>query len=267
MPGEYTPLPQSKLTCDGLLSWIQARASGQWFIATQAPLVWTANSFLSLTIAGSTGPQGQRFKRVRTIVQLTPEWEGRIRKADPYFPSQIGESWTLQPEAEGVSSPLSVTLAKRIIHEDMDCMESELRIRPVNQGEEEFAVTHLLYTAWPDHGVPEKPDSLLRFIRFCGEVNRSEEDLNRETRYPMAVGCSAGIGRTGSFIAISSVLQAMQSPNPKLRDGVGQSLSSPGFGEYLEDMVVAEIDWLREQRPGMVQKREQLEMVYRILCL
>jgi len=251
-------------------SWIQTRASGQWFVATQAPLIWTANSLLSLTVADSTGPQGQQFGRVRTIVQLTPEWEGRIRKADPYFPSEIGETWTLQPEAEGLSEPLCVTLAKRTVHSDMNCIESELHIRLLAQGGEELTVTHLLYTSWPDHGVPEKPESLLRFIRYCEQVNESTVGVDRESMDPMVVGCSAGIGRTGSFIAISSVLQAMRSPDSKVQEtrtsGVEPSLSSPGFGEFADDMVVAEIDWLREQRGGMVQKREQMEMIYRILC-
>jgi protein tyrosine phosphatase len=204
-------------------------------------------------------------------VQLTPEWEGRIRKADPYFPNEIGETWTFQPESEGVSPPLSVTLVRRTLHEEMNCVESELRIRPEDGEDEEVAVVHLLYTAWPDHGVPEQSESLLRFVRYCEQVNSRGDRGDRRHQAPMAVGCSAGIGRTGSFITISSLLEVLHdSPDMKPPDGRSQStqavLSNPGFGRYSEDLVVLEIDWLREQRGGMVQRREQMEMIYGILC-
>jgi protein tyrosine phosphatase len=89
----------------------------------------------------------------------------------------------------------------------------------------------------------------------------------------MVVGCSAGIGRTGSFIAICSLLGGA---GVKERDWKAQEEATtrgvalpntPGLELYSEDLVVTEIDWLREQRGGMVQKREQMELIYRVLDL
>lgn len=198
-----------------------------------------------------------------------------MRKADQYFPSQVGESWTLRAEDSASSQALEVELTSRRLHADMDCVESQLSIRRVDsKGGEVFTavVTHLLYTAWPDHGIPQNAGSLLRFIHFAQEANgRHEEDFGNIP--PMVVGCSAGIGRTGSFIAICSLLGGA---GVKERDWKAQEEATtrgvalpntPGLELYSEDLVVTEIDWLREQRGGMVQKREQMELIYRVLDL
>ena len=44
------------------------------------------------------------------------------------------------------------------------------------------------------------------------------------------------------------------------------SLTSPlGALPHEEDKVAQEVDWLREQRPGMVQQQSQLELIYSLL--
>jgi len=252
-------------------SWIQTRSSGQLFIATQAPLLWTANAFLSLMVDKCSTPQGQEFLPIRTIVQLTPEYEGGIRKADPYFPSEIGRSWSLEPENETASSPLTVELLSQSVREDMDCIQSELLVQSKGEAGQGFRIAHLLFTAWPDHGVPQNPESLLRFVRHAEEVNSQGEGSQTHGQRPMVVGCSAGIGRTGSFITISSLLRIARLRSWKpLDETAGQPpslVNAPELGTYSEDLVVNEIDWLREQRGGMVQKREQMELIYHILSV
>ncbi|KAK7439348.1 hypothetical protein VKT23_017574 [Stygiomarasmius scandens] len=160
---------------------------------------------------------------------------------------------------------------------------------------------HLLFHAWPDHGVPEDHDlaGLVKFVGLVDEVNRlptkrSDTDAEEDPDPPIMINCSAGIGRTGSFIAISSLLRAIGvllppgaplgdppgaqslSPSPE-RDTPIQAISAELHSEVTEsgplgpippshanDMVVREIDWLREQRPGMVQRPEQVVLVYRV---
>jgi hypothetical protein len=153
--------------------------------------------------------------------------------------------------------------------------------------------THFLYTAWPDHGVPTPEDraSLLRFARLVDAANRSGSKQSQQNQDPNAdppivVGCSAGIGRTGSFIAINSLLRAYSllsiptSPNPSSIEppqlAAAQGRNSPSSdmppsplgplkGEIAEDSVAREVDALRDQRPGMVQRPEQLVLIYEML--
>ena len=50
------------------------------------------------------------------------------------------------------------------------------------------------YTAWPDHGVPETTEEILLFrevIRLAGYVGGK-----------LLVHCSAGVGRTGTYLSI-----------------------------------------------------------------
>jgi len=246
-------------------SWIQTRASGRWYIATQAPLLWTANSFLSLTIGDNVTPEGEKTARVRTIVQLTQDYEGNIRKADAYFPSTIGLTWIIPSENEEESPPLEVRLVKQTVMAEINCIQSELVVRISKTESQGFPVVHLLYTGWPDHGVPKDRESLIRFVRHSEAVNGATVPTEHS---PIAVGCSAGIGRTGSFIAISSLLEASTCGWKPHNAGSGFPAPprlNPSLDAFDEDLVVCEVDWLREQRGGMVQKREQLELIYWIL--
>jgi len=60
---------------------------------------------------------------------------------------------------------------------------------------------HLHFTAWPDHGVPMQPTSLLAFHRKFRSYD-SESSAG-----PDIIHCSAGVGRTGTFIALDYLLE------------------------------------------------------------
>ncbi|XP_059181909.1 receptor-type tyrosine-protein phosphatase beta-like [Centropristis striata] len=65
---------------------------------------------------------------------------------------------------------------------------------------------HFHYTVWPDHGVPETTQSLIQFVRTVRDyVDRSP------STGATVVHCSAGVGRTGTFIALDRVLQQLDS--------------------------------------------------------
>jgi len=258
-------------------SWVRELHGRKLWIATQAPLRDTAHTFLTVLsqpIGSSPDASLPQGSRVRTVVQLTLNYEkGRI-KAYPYFPLTPGESMTITPESGVDAQPLVVTLVEQTSIEDANCIQSKLSF--TSQGENPsgpFVFTHMLYIAWPDHGIPEEEDqaSLLKFLRLVDRVNRSADaGGGGDADPPIMVNCSAGVGRTGTFIAMSSLLRfhnLLDPSSPSSFDPAVPAPTSPSLlGPLIQpDPVAQEIDALREQRPEMVQRNEQVTLIYQIL--
>lgn len=91
------------------------------------------------------------------------------------------------------------------------------------------------FTAWPDHGVPQYATSLLSYRRKV----RSFDDPSAG---PTVIHCSAGVGRTGTFLALDYLLDQAK---------VEGQLDV--FGYVYE---------LRRQRPNMIQTYEQYMFIY-----
>ncbi|XP_015671626.1 receptor-type tyrosine-protein phosphatase C [Protobothrops mucrosquamatus] len=64
-------------------------------------------------------------------------------------------------------------------------------------------VTHIQFTSWPDHGVPDDPHLLLK-------LRRRVNTLSNFFSGPIVVHCSAGVGRTGTYIGIDAMLEALE---------------------------------------------------------
>jgi Protein tyrosine phosphatase len=104
----------------------------------------------------------------------------------------------------------------------------------LKMGEETKVMTHWSFIGWPDFEVPPI-DQIKELLNHVGGSKSSFES-------PILVHCGAGVGRTGTFIALSSL-----SKNPK---------TSP--------LVI--IRKMREQRPyPMVETPKQLQFIYEFL--
>uniref|UniRef100_A0A8C5U3D7 protein-tyrosine-phosphatase n=1 Tax=Malurus cyaneus samueli TaxID=2593467 RepID=A0A8C5U3D7_9PASS len=91
------------------------------------------------------------------------------------------------------------------------------------------AVEQFHYLLWPDHGVPRNPSQLLCLVEV---VNKRVLEVPAG---PVLVHCSAGIGRTGTFIALDFLLKM-------------------GKAEGRVDVFHC-VQQLREQRVSMVQTK------------
>ena len=59
--------------------------------------------------------------------------------------------------------------------------------------------TQYHFTTWPDHGVPEYATPILGF-------HRRVKSQHQPSKGPILIHCSAGVGRTGTYITIDNVL-------------------------------------------------------------
>lgn len=246
---------------------------------------------------------------MRTIVQLTQNIESGRRKAHAYFPSAVGKSLIVPAEAGCQAAALKVTLLRQETIEDAHCLRSTVAVVPVTdapcvdtdtyedvefdavddgQGKygeqvgQGITFTHLLYTSWPDHGAPQDKDrdSLVAFIQLADRINRDmsiasyplhgrTEESSADPDPPIIVGCSAGVGRTGTFIALSSLMRHLGFLPPAAHPTPSFALTPSPLGnlpdEMAEDGVAQEIDSLREQRQRMVERPEQVVFIYQVL--
>ena len=65
-------------------------------------------------------------------------------------------------------------------------------------------VTQFHFTSWPDFGVPFTPIGMLKFLKKV-------KNCNPQYAGAIVVHCSAGVGRTGTFVVIDAMLDMMTS--------------------------------------------------------
>ena len=77
---------------------------------------------------------------------------------------------------------------------------------PPQYGNEESTreVRQFHFVAWPDHGVPEYATAILSFRQRVRQYHEKNDSG------PMVVHCSAGVGRTGTFVTIDTNIQMIE---------------------------------------------------------
>nr|XP_009925901.1 PREDICTED: receptor-type tyrosine-protein phosphatase C isoform X3 [Haliaeetus albicilla] len=131
-------------------------------------------------------------QKATIIVMVTRCEEGKRNKCAQYWPSM-----------ENGSATYGDIIVK--INESKTCPDYVIQKLHITNGREKTTgrdVTHIQFTGWPDHGVPEDPHLLLKLRR---RVNA----LSNFFSGPIVVHCSAGVGRTGTYIGIDAMLEGL----------------------------------------------------------
>uniref|UniRef100_A0A4W2ETQ7 Phosphatidylinositol phosphatase PTPRQ n=1 Tax=Bos indicus x Bos taurus TaxID=30522 RepID=A0A4W2ETQ7_BOBOX len=147
------------------------------FIATQGPLPGTVGDFWRMVWE----------TRAKTLVMLTQCFEkGRIR-CHQYWPED--------------NKPVTV-FGDIVITKLMEDVQIDWTIRDlkIERHGDCMTIRQCNFTAWPEHGVPENSAPLVHFVKLV-RASRAHDTT------PMIVHCSAGVGRTGVFIALDHLTQ------------------------------------------------------------
>ncbi|XP_029166645.1 tyrosine-protein phosphatase corkscrew isoform X2 [Nylanderia fulva] len=203
---------------------------GKCYIATQGCLLNTIQDFWHMIYQENT----------RVIVMTTKEVERAKNKCARYWPEEgeieYGE-WKVR--AVSRTSTADYTLREFLLQGSKSNFSESRRIY------------HYHFQAWPDHGVPSDPGCVLNFLH---DVNARQESIatslasnnqNVPCIGPILVHCSAGIGRTGTFIVIDMILDQIK------RHGLDCEID-----------IQRTIQRIRSQRSGMVQTEAQYKFVY-----
>ncbi|XP_053685821.1 phosphatidylinositol phosphatase PTPRQ [Sabethes cyaneus] len=181
------------------------------YIATQGPKKETSFDFWRMILQ----------YEVESIVMLTQTVENDKIKCYQYFPR-----YSQQASFRDITIKCT---------QEMNLTFYQKRLLMVTRGNIRRAVFHYHFLVWPDHGCPASPTDLIKFIKIV----RSER---KNLALPVVVHCSAGVGRTGTLIALDIIIQRIQQEKKiNIYDTVKQ---------------------LRRQRVKMVQTCEQYAFLY-----
>ncbi|XP_078330011.1 receptor-type tyrosine-protein phosphatase alpha-like [Crassostrea virginica] len=187
------------------------------YIASQGPKPNTVNDFVQMVWQ----------EDVAVIAMVTSCKEGDTVKCEAYWPTKV-----MQKVIKGMY----------IIQLLSEKEYSNFMIRQLNMTSKELntsrQIVQLQYTMWPDHGIPS-PLDLLVYYQY---VSRAME---KHLEHKLLVHCSAGVGRTGTFIALDALY----------RQGMKEGKIN----------IVEYVNTMREDRMNMVQNANQYRFLYHVL--
>ncbi|XP_059168918.1 receptor-type tyrosine-protein phosphatase epsilon-like [Physella acuta] len=191
-------------------SYIEGYNSAEKCIASQGPTDVSINDFIRMLWE-------QKVVKVVMLTELVEE--GKV-KCVRYWPE------------EGTTTFGDIKVKLAATHVFADYTIRKLELIKKNQPTHHFTQFH--FTSWPDKGVPLTPWGLVDFEQRVALGSTSR---------PIVVHCSAGVGRTGTFIALRNVMREAEDT-----------------GKINCFKTVAK---LRQDRVLMVQTAKQYEFLYK----
>ncbi|KAM4736950.1 tyrosine-protein phosphatase non-receptor type 7-like [Anableps anableps] len=224
------------------------RGAPKAFIATQGPMLHTVGDFWDMV-----------WQEKSSIIVMVTKLKENNEKCEPYWPQLRGrtkvkeedenqeeESRREEDEEEGATSRFGRFLLRVKDSREKDgFIITDLEIQ---LNSECRPVRHYWFSSWPDHHIPECIASLLKLVEEVEAYRKSLEPITDVVPGPgpIIVHCSAGIGRTGCFIAGSICCQ---------------QLRETGHVDILETVCQLRLD-----RGGMIQTTEQYQFLYSTLA-
>lgn len=233
------------------------------YIATQGPLQSTIGDFWAMVLE----------HQVPVIVMLTNVVERGVTKCARYFPDREGER---------LSCSNGVEVSTMAIERTSDAQMTVRTLHVSRQGSQPLVVQHYHYHAWPDHGTPEESAAIRKVCEALQQQREAVAVAGAAASQSAAGGlqgapgngsgcgrpqaivhCSAGIGRTGTFVAVDIVCQRLHKLAQRAVQGeLPQHTLQKALSEALDLPTL--VHELRQQRMGMVQTVEQYIFIYTV---
>ena len=179
-------------------------------------------------------------RNVRVVMMITRLVESDVPKADQYWPRDR----TAKPYGD-------ITVTLKTLEPNPGGL---IRTFELERGGETRTLEHCHYTAWKDHNVPRDFISIVKLFAIYREAR---DRVNKETNgtSPVLFHCSAGVGRTGTFVTIDTILEQIR------RDTEA--------GQEVKVNIFRRVAHIRKARPGAIQSASQYGFIFKFVdyCL
>ncbi|CCD70216.1 Protein-tyrosine phosphatase [Caenorhabditis elegans] len=190
------------------------------FICAQGPLENTQHSFWAMAIQ----------EKVECVIMLCNCIETGKIKCHQYWPLEQGQKLVFGEAPNTISV---ANLGAKKMAPDEQCIN--VTTLKVDWGQGSRTIQHLQWENWPDRGVPQTNLTAINLL-----------SATRGNQNPILVHCSAGIGRTGTIVAIAYVQDKMMA---------GENCMA--MNELIKE--------LRSHRPWSIQNEFQYLYLHRVL--
>lgn len=223
----------------------------KYFIATQGPTKHTYKQFWQMCF--EEGKKSGSDELI--IVMVTPLVEKHREKCFPYWPSKETQKLFNQKDKLFIESLQKVGIGFTAFPRELEVSVVDesyvdghyytlLQLTNLTNGSI-VKIHHLYYDKWEDFSSPNSSSQIIRLIEHTNKIKINRDNI------PILSHCSAGVGRTGTFLALFYLYNS-------LKEGILQN--SP-----LQDPIEATVKQLRLCRMKMVQTFDQYQFIYKVI--
>uniref|UniRef100_A0A0N4ZG16 Tyrosine-protein phosphatase domain-containing protein n=1 Tax=Parastrongyloides trichosuri TaxID=131310 RepID=A0A0N4ZG16_PARTI len=200
-------------------NYVKTPKSEKAFICTQGPTNRSILDMWKMLIQ----------EEVEYIIMLCQFEENGIKKCSKYYPYQLKETMTFES---------AYYIINEKINDNPDPNVRDITLKVFIEGTSlSRKIRHIQYLNWPDKGVPELSDTIINIL-----------DIVKNSTKPVVVHCSAGIGRTGTFVLIQNIMERVY-----------------GTDNNKKETTLDIVKEMRAQRYGVVQTDFQYIFAHRIV--
>jgi len=221
------------------VNFVDASYIGEKFISASAPIPYNYENWWNMI-----------YDKVNIIVMVTPYIESNKLKADRYIPYEDDKFtsygiFLIKSNTIEINETSGIVITKLTVRKSLtDNINDTNSIDCTDR-----IVYHIHYTRWTDHHIPDYNEFKILMNVYDKYVQMYDTEYSTKNLKPL-VHCSAGVGRTGTFIAIRYLMDdiSLKRTNNSLID--------------VKFNIAETIKWMRDWRSGMVQTVSQFQFIY-----
>ncbi len=208
------------------------------FIATQGPLSGTIFSFWKMIISHN----------INLIIMLSNVSEEGREKSECYWPINKENDLIINKDNDNEKKDISEKIVLKLENEEM--IENNSIVKRTFKINNLKEIIQIQIVCWGDHDIPK--DNLIfdKIINLL--IKKVCDNRIKYPEIPILVHCSAGVGRTGTFIAICQIIKCLEKIKLLKKEPILN--------------VFNVVRKLREQRYSMVTDTIQYKSIY-TLCI